>query len=455
MAKLETTLNKLKTREIDTLKAIYDYRCLTVSQIYKLHYRFSEKNGSVVSDSYCKTQVRAMKQMGVVKIEKYLEDDIVFITTHGINILRHYNKLPTSVYDEASRTVIQGYHTAKDLEIQIKFYNHQLNLNNFVIDFNIAHDELNYKYLDEKDISHYSAIRPDGLLSISDTDIFLEMDMSTESKKQLDEKWAGYREFLNSNEFEIRNKKIIMLFIIEGKIQDQDKNREDILKEISERKKIVKNRIHSELFDMIGENFDIYIGSQEEMLDLLNEKIVPEITKGNSNRELLLADSITKNHQFLYRTYEFSLNKKILNKGIPEFSFDSYIYKHINIDGKIDVLKDSMGRRIEFLIDDYTHEPVSIARKLYYVNRIHGDFRKTNDRVIRYIVLVDSIENIYDDLKVYNIIGDLKDVYFTTLDRLNELPFFEAIFFISPMGNVYHFKDDDLKETQIEANLRD
>ena len=45
------------------------------------------------------------------------------------------------------------------------------------------------------------------------------MDMSTESKKQLIEKWDNYRSFLLSREFSSspeRNNKIVILFIIEN-----------------------------------------------------------------------------------------------------------------------------------------------------------------------------------------------------------------------------------------------
>lgn len=73
-----------------------------------------------------------------------------------------------------------------------RLINHQLELNQFVIEFNAKHSAdpnlMPHKYYNEKFVSKYKFIRPDGMISIGDIDFFLEMDMGTENKKQLIDK---------------------------------------------------------------------------------------------------------------------------------------------------------------------------------------------------------------------------------------------------------------------------
>jgi len=74
----------------------------------------------------------------------------------------------------------------------------------------------------------YTVIRPDGLIQFNQVDLFLEMDMSTEKSDALLSKWNHYREFLKSREYRYKDRKTIVLFILNA-VQMAEQRRQTVL----------------------------------------------------------------------------------------------------------------------------------------------------------------------------------------------------------------------------------
>ena len=195
---LEKLLKTLTDRDINALKSIYDFRGLSLSQIYELHYMKSIKNEQgVVSDNYCRKKMSAFVSAGFLEKVSNGVLELYFLTSPGIDFIKSRFDLPANIYDPKKQVVKRGYYRASELKIAPKFLNHQYHLNQFMIKFKNMELDIPYRYYDEKHISTFRGIRPDGLLNMLDTDFFIEIDMSTESQKQLSEKWDNYRHFLN------------------------------------------------------------------------------------------------------------------------------------------------------------------------------------------------------------------------------------------------------------------
>ncbi|MDF2879499.1 MAG: hypothetical protein K0R54_56 [Clostridiaceae bacterium] len=432
----------LSQRDTEALKSLYDFRCLTQNQIYELHYNESLRTGQEVSDNTCKKKIRDFLSLGLIKKTDYLDSEVYFLTPFGIEFIRYCFDLPTNIYDSQKKVVKRGYYTAKELEVYPKYINHQINLNQFVIEFSRLNLEGNYKYYDEKYVSQYTGIRPDGMITMFDTDFFLEMDMSTESKRQLFEKWENYRNFINSREYSYKERKIVVLFIVEGALKDNDREDEQIKQKIANRVELIKYTIYERLLDKIDSDFDVYVGSKEQILKLLHAKIVPLL---KSNYEL--NDKIKK---VLETKHGFTLaHGEALKKTFHGTEYGLYIRK---LTEQNNIVVEN-NRIQEFLFDEYSYSPASVLSKIAYLEKNNSYFRANFKRDICYIVLAESEKQIYDDIKIVDLIG-VKNVFFTTIERLETFPFYEALFAFDFLGNIHRFTNSGLSERIFERNMR-
>ncbi len=431
MDNVHDILKVLSNRDIEALKSIYDFRCLTTKQIYKLHYMYSTKTpDKVVSDNYCKRKLGELVQLDVLTVKNHPEGDVYFLTNQGINVIRDCYNLPTNVFDYKRQVVERGYYRAFELDISPRYISHQLSLNDFMINFKLEEHDVHYKYLDEKHISELGNIRPDGLLRLLDVDFFLEMDMATESKAQLYEKWDNYRRFLDSSEFQDIERKVVVLFIVEN--TSNPKARVDL----------VKHTLGARLMDKVDSDFEIYVGTSEELLGVLNRFILSsDVEIKNISSEI--SDTIS--------THGYSVGhgdglKKIFN-GV-EYEF--YIRK-IDENNKIKVEK---GKAQEFLVDNYYSEPFSVLKKIAFLNINKVYFKERAGREISYLIVAESIDKLYRDLKIMDLVV-VDNVYYTTLKRLKEKPFPEAIFQFDFLGNVHCFNNVGFKDRSFEFNIEE
>lgn len=427
-------INKLSKKDLEMLKTIYLLKCLTIKQIYKKFY----KNDHTF-DEFLLYKIQNFIDYNLIEEQKFKGDNTaIFLTSEGVEIIRYHCNLPTNTYDASKKVVKRGYYRAGELKIQPTLINHQVHLNQFVLDFDKYIFKLNklingsvnlkYKYFDEKYVSQYSSIRPDGLIQLLDIDFFLEMDMATESKKQLEEKWKHYRAFLSNAEYKRKQKKIVVLFLIDG------------TNSIENRKNIVRHSIANIILDVLDSDFEIFIGTRAEILNLMFQHYIPKILQSCFEMEKI--KSIFIKDKF-HVSNGYALKKHLLNT-----EFEYYIRK---IKNNNSILVEN-GKVQEFLVDEYLYRPFSVLTKIAYHQRNSSCFKHDFERDICYLILVNDIQSLYNDLKVVDLIG-IKGVYFTTIERLKTKPFYEAIFQIDSLGNLHHFANFGLRERIFEYNL--
>lgn len=435
------TLEKLSYNEVEALYSIYKHRCLTYKQLFKLHFI---KTIESIKD-FETIIVNRWIQLGIVKKIYFKHNNyVLFLTTRGVDIIRIEYNLPSNLLDKNKQVIDRGYFRANELEMHPRLINHQVHLNQFVLDFKRycyvtdkqystkLSDKL--KYSDEKHISAYTGIRPDGLLSLMDINFFIEMDMSTESKKQLEEKWANYRRFLSSKSFTSSQSenKIIVLFIIENS------------KDLEKRKNLVKLTASQVLLDKFNSQyFDLYIGSSKELLNIVFNDILPSFECRSLNQNNLL--SAFAKEDFLI-SHGYNIKHRFEN-----IEYNYYIRK-ANKDG---TLKIENGRPIEFLVDDYRIGSMCILNRIEYHMKNNILFKSTYKRDIPLLIICNSIYDIFNDLELLDFSFDSNSlIYFVIMDEIIEHTIDKCIFQLDNFGNIYKFKDYSLKTKVYIQNIK-
>lgn len=427
---LREIIKQLEHVDIQLLHRLYLFRCLTIRQVFRELYQAQYESLLVFEDERLATLIK----LGVVdKVEFNLDNHALFLTTVGVDIVRQAVQLPTEIFNPDTKTFKRGYYRAGELRLSPRLVNHQVHLNQFVLEFMALAKDHQYKwnYYDEKHVSQYFTIRPDGLIQIYDTDFFVEMDMGTESRTQLLDKWHHYRDFFRSQEYQEKEKKIVVLFVTEN------------IKKTQSRKDSVRYTASQALIDVFGEGFDLHVGSKSEILELLFEQLIPDMVQQNDTKSKML--------RLLQQYHEFSIAPGERLKPLLHDTSYEYYMRSLNEDGGIRSL---FGRVQEFLVDDYTTQPLSVLHKLTYHKRNANSFRLKMGRSIPYIIVGRSEWEIYHDLHVTDISG-LENIFFTTIERLEKKTFHEALFQMDSQGNLYHFKNSGLAERVYETNVRE
>lgn len=422
-------LKSLAPRDVEALKSIYNYRCLTMEQIYQLHYMKSIRDSrEVVGDSYCKKKLSEFLDMEILEKVEHVQGDVYFLTAKGVDIIKYYFDLPMNIYNYAKNAVRNGYYRAYELKISHKYINHQLALNQFMIDFTQREFDVVWKYYDEKHLSQFSDIRPDGLLNMLDIDFFIEMDMATESKKQLYEKWENYRRFLDSQEYKFIERKIVVLFVVENTAKPQA------------RIDLIKHTMGARLMDELNSDFEIYVDTKENLINLLADKI--ESMRGRKRSE---NDEIFK--AFAEKGFSVALGEN-LKHFFNDVEYEFYCRK---IDENNHVITER-GRLQEYLVDSYKYAPFSVLKKIAFLNVSNLYYKEKLKRTFSYIVIGESENILFRDLKIMDLIV-IDNVYYTTLERIQNRPFHQALFQFDFLGNVHTFADASLKEKVFEQNV--
>jgi len=427
--KIGDILKAFSQRDMDALKSIYSYRCLSISQIFELHYKKSTRSKEDVSDTYCKKKVAEFINLELIEKVSYGEHEVFFLSSRGVDVVKSHFDLPANIYDSKKQAVRRGYYRASELKISDKYINHQVHTNQFLIEFAVKEYDILWKYYDEKHISQFAGIRPDGLLALAEVDFFIEMDMGTESKKQLLDKWVNYRNFLNSAEYHSMDRKIVMLFVIEG------------VTKVTERINLVKHTIADGFMDAIDSGIDIYVDTKENLLKMMEDKFIlpsgADVSFLNSCKSTL-----TETHGF-----HVAPGEKV--KGFfngTEFAF----YGRRKTPNNTIIVENNKVQ--EYVFDEYSFAPFSVLKKIAYLEQGNIYFRQKFAREISYVVIVDSEKQIYDELKMLNLLA-VHNVYYTTPKRLSEKSFHEALFQFDAMGNIHFFKNSGLTELEYEINI--
>ena len=128
------TINKLSKEDIETLTSLYLYRALDFEQITSYIYNIKE---NTASDKAKKTRIRKkLSGEGLITFSVYLPNkEAAQITNKGIEIVRYVKDIKTEIFNTETKVVKRGYYTAADLNLNTRLINHQVHLNQFVLDF--------------------------------------------------------------------------------------------------------------------------------------------------------------------------------------------------------------------------------------------------------------------------------------------------------------------------------
>lgn len=404
---------KLNQNDIDMLKLVYDMRALTIRQVYDKIYKDKMTIEELID------YLKDLEKDQYIQLVPFIGNYAIIIDKAGYDLLKD-TMLIRELIDEDTGKVKKGYNTLKENALQPKAINHQVHLNEFVLQFEEAAKsipvEMSYEYLDEKNVSKYVYMRPDGLLTTklgkNKIEFFLEMDMATESAKQLEEKWARYKTFINSKQFYNSKEKIVVLFIL----ANTDK--------INARRRLVLNTILKS-FEGFNPRFEIYVGEKNELLDLTFSLLLNKPDKRFFMKNLL--NNIGAPSDLVTNLCKLSYSR-------------NRIYCYFTIGDQI------------VLYDDYLGKPVSVLDKMKHSFLTLMEVQEQTKKKSKYLLMVENIEELFEELK-YLDIKQLDNFIFTTRERLETKPLNEALFTINNEGAISHFLDNSLTEQTFEKVL--
>lgn len=411
--------NLLDKKDLEVLHNIYLLRCLTVSQIYLNYY---QEDYTGVQDFRNKKLHELLETGAIEEILFSADNSAIFLTRLGIDVVVSEFKIPINIVNENGQ-VSRGYHRAHELKLQPKNIPHQVHLNQFMIDFKTIYQYKNltipWEYYDEKYLSQYRKIRPDGMIRMLDVDLFLEMDMSTESKAQLTEKWKNYKWFLNSAEHR-NDQKVIVLFIIENT---------DL---IENRKNLIKLTAGDIVLDDIDDTFEIIVGTKEELLTIVFNQLIPDIKKTNYRKANIV--------NLLTSRYGFNVSDaSILQKKLGNQDYGFFVRK---LDESNNLLVE-YNRIQGFLVDYCYRDSLSTIAKISYLDSNLAEFNYYYKWKPSYIIITDDLEHLYQDLKLFKL-DRLNNIYYTTISDLQSNIFPHALYQFDYNGELYTFEDSGL-----------
>lgn len=445
--KLEQAIDKLTPEDVIALQHIYLYRTLTVTQlmtsVYKLRSSQTRKRNAIL---------RRLLGLGVVELEDYKENEhAVNLTTTGVNLVRQTKEIPQEIFDEKTRKIKRGYYTAGDLKMKRNLLNHQLTKNGFMLKFQRLVStpkfkqhmkdlgvQFSYQYFDEKYLTSYVLMRPDSVLHVGDTDFFIEEDMATESAKQLRDKWHHYREFFQTTEFAMKKNKIAVLFLTDNIVKKPNLER---------RKELVRMTAMDEIGDTYKNYYNMYVGSQDEMLQMM-PWLIENAYHVNPERDHLLQSLRQKNWLITPLDVTKSMSNETVKSIKKQLNHEDYWAYMAKMDKYGNLLSDN-GRTCEFVLDDYTKRPLDVEHRMLMFDVDEHMFSTKFDRQLQYIVVLpnDYHEFIMHDLKQAKCVFST-NMFFTTFKLLESQPLHSALFKFDMSGKRYNFTDNSLSVRQ-------
>lgn len=416
---------KITIEDINFLNSLYKMRCLSFDEIHSFFY---------TQNTWYKEKIIPLIQNKLCTFHYVGCQYALMITQKGIDLVKRYSNLPAETYNINTKKIEKCFLKERDVIVEEKFANHQIALNEFVLEFKKQKGDI--EYYDEKFLSNsgLSNIRPDGMIRLENNiDLFLEQDMGTESSKQLLEKWARYRRFLEQ-EYN-GNRKIIVLFIIK-------------CQKVKERDLLVRKTILESFSQLMLNSFDVYMGTKEEMLKACFDRIIP----GDKTR--------TQEFAVLMKRHKLDIMDGSKLKARMGGVVYRYYFKGLDKQGRLTYYcpnRRKKGRFLEFLADNYDYEPMTVLSKIRFHDKNSHNFdiaysNKPNMRLIGYIVLTRNIQSLYKDLKACDLLN-INNVFFTTPERLRTMPLPKALMRFDENGNVFTCGDYYFEATIREGTL--
>jgi len=372
-----------------------------LNNILETMYRMRILSDTLVRRYFDENKLRKALEIGLVEVNyTHNGENIYSLTQVGVKYV--FKTLQLANVKKLS---------AQKLRIGPALCSHQLGLNDFVIGLRLGTD-IPFSYWDLKHIPVFTKnVMPDGIIETEDRLYFLEMDVGRETLDRVREKWSHYRNFILNLPECYSRKKIECVFIL-GNSETSSK-----------RACSISSTVLYWIFDLIGPNFDIFIGSPKDCQNHIMKKDGEEFSRClkliSDRYGYTISPSPILHHAGYY----------IRKKGQTERIEVSEAMVHNLISGSFGVFK-------------YTLVP----------HFLRNEIRQTFGRNIDIVFVVPSDSYIAKLLKTCKVFDT--DVIFTTPKRLSSShnkSFYKALFMIEYSKEeqcfiMYGFMDDSMKE---------
>lgn len=364
----------LTKEDICFLENIYKYKTLSLQQVWQIAYK-----AMYSSVSEC-VQERIFP-LAAEDYVQYLSDKFcgyrIAPTNKGIEAVRAYKDLPKFTKDEWGKEH-RTFRTPSELRIRAGLLAHQLSLNDFLVNAKECLDKevsIKSEIFLEKEVLDYDYFRPDGVISLKNSlnenmQIYVEQDMGTESRAQLLDKWDRYRRFIEYNKGDNELGKKVMLFIIgfDTTVKHPHGLSYDNMEAVIDfREKEVFKTVTTLFPSILDQDFDIYIGTEKEMLAILTEKLLPAFKHENLFEENVLRKHFKK--ELGYRIFKG-------NSLTKDFNGTVFSYQMLSPDGE------------KFVIDDSSYTPLSVVAKAIHMERCNALYLSEEKESGRYTNII-------------------------------------------------------------------
>lgn len=395
----------------EIIKNLYKFRCLTDEQIIKL----VGKHRTNMSDAVPPRLINNKLVYKEINTYSDNEEPVYFLTNRGIKKYCYMCNIPTSLINLNNSKIEKGYITEGGLKIKPQFLSHQIALNTFVIDLiNKLKKEQPSKphsYYHEKNSQIYEDIRPDGVFYFNDICYFLEMDMGTESEKQLNDKWENYRIFINKQQ-ELTERKIIVLFIV-GEITHKEK-----------RIDLIKKTVYEQVLPYLNPYLDIIVNDMEGGI-----KTVVNLSSTEDN-------------------FEKKIEKIFNHKGFNVF-IGNQTQLNIHEDFEYMFFVQRKDKKVRFFVDKYIKNSFYSIYKAVYMHKQNLLLKKAGcKRKTPLMLIFNNIMEASNEMKMLRMSGiELPEtVFFTTelhleLFARNEIEIHEVVFTFNAFDQQIIFYD--------------
>lgn len=393
---------QLWAEDISLLETAYKYKILSLKQAWQASYK------KVYSDATdcIGERIFPMVSEGLLQ---YTSDKFcgyrITLTNTGIEALREAKGLPKYTEDEFGNKK-RTFRTPSQLRIREGLLPHQLSLNDYLLradEILNLHKDISYEILLEKEVLQYDYFRPDGTIALKNKfgenmQIYVEQDMGTESRAQLLDKWDRYRRFIEYNKGDKELGKMVMLFVVgfDTTVKHPHGLSWNNMDEVIDfREKEVFKTITNLFPSILDQYFDIYVGTEETLLAVLKNKLIPWF-----KHERLFEEKVLNNY------FKKQLNYRIFKAESLADSLDGSVFSYRMLSPKGD----------NFVIDDSLYTPLSVVAKAIHMERsnvfylsINPDkqkftnliYTKEKDKLIRFMEY-SGYKNVKDVLLIDN-----------------------------------------------------
>ena len=387
-------------RNLLILKKIYVMRFLSEAQIFK--YIYSDKSKNIGID-YCQRQIRQLIKDGYIVKEQCYDKrvpNIYSLTTKGVNFLKNEGSIFDELHIESSE--MNKLHTASELKVKEKNITHTYFLNEFVLGLLDVFKE-NAIYTDERVFKKGATFRTDGIIETDRVIYMIELDMGTENLDQLKDKWARYSHYLTEHATD-KAKKIKVLFGLSG-VSDYDKRAITVYKSIK-----------GTCFDFLSKDFDILIGSLDEIIDIISDEY--------SGIDMVKDSSLS----LIGSSLKLASNLDIISKKYFE--------------GEHFIALAQGSKNVDLIFASYVDKSLTSIRDCSQFEAIASDYLIKTNRRIKTIIICKTLS----EARTLATIFPLNGCYFTTLRRLSTFSIGNSIVSVIDNKRVSNYKDSALFE---------